>query len=188
MKLLAGFCVLLLLAAALTAAPYAKAPVMAIPGPEDRPADRIVKPDDPLPDAEFVQPNHPFRPRRDDIIGEAFEAGDTYYDYQSNGAIGKFIGVDQAGNVHVSWMDGYDVDSRDRHQKYNIFWPEVEEWEYDDGAEVDAGDRSGYGCMWLTEEEAQRALIFTHAMGGPYPGMTWFGLPVLTLIRALVRL
>jgi len=152
------------------------APYMAIPDPAGRPADKIVKPTDPLPNARFVRPDNRWIPRRDDIIGEAFEAGDTYYDYQSNGSIGKFIGVDQDGNVHVTWMDGYDVDSNTRHQKYNYFRSEDEEWEWEDGSQVDEGDRSGYGCLWMTEEDEQRAMVFTHAQGGPYgDDFTWVG-------------
>ena len=175
MRLLMGFSIVLLLAAGLIAAPSDRIPIMAIVGPEDRPADKIVMPDDPLPDAEFMQPLHRWQPRRDDIIGEVFEAGDTYYDYQSNGAIGKFIGVDQDGSIHVTWMDGYtEIEENERHQAYNVLWADSLVWEWDGGAPVDDADRSGYGCMWLTEEEEQRALVFTHVMGGPFPNeMVW---------------
>ncbi len=171
MRLLLGLCISLMLVTGGFATTH-----MAIPPIADKPADKIVMPDDPLPDAPFILADHQWTPRRDDIIGDVFEAGDTYYDYQSNGSIGKFIGVDQDGNVHVSWMDGYDVDNITRHQKFNYFVTEDEEWLEVGDQQVDEGDRSGYGCLWLTEEEAQRAIVFTHVMGGPYPDeMVWAG-------------
>ena len=92
MRLLLGLCISLMLVTGGFAAPQ-----MAIPPIADKPADKIVMPDDPMPDAPFIRADHQWMPRRDDIIGDVFEAGDTYYDYQSNGSIGKFIGVDLSG-------------------------------------------------------------------------------------------
>ncbi len=48
----------------------------------------------------------PYPPNRDeaDLLGERFEVGITYYDYQANGAVSKQIALDEEGNVHVVWM------------------------------------------------------------------------------------
>ena len=103
-------------------------------------------------------------PRRDDYLGEKFQAGDTYYDYQTNGSVGKMIARDSQGGIHVTWMDGYDADNEPRHQKYNFF--ESGQWLVgEDGGAVDGGTRSGYGSIWLTGDEAQRAMVFYHVEG-----------------------
>lgn len=107
----------------------------------------------------------PVEPRRDDIIGERFVAGDTWYDFQTNGSLGKMIAVDPDGNVHITWMDGSDDNllGGDRHQKYNVYFPDDEEWLVDGGQEIDpGGERNGYGSMLLTTEDDPRALIFYH--------------------------
>ncbi len=118
------------------------------------------------PEREFpvVYPRPNNLPRRDPVIGDIFVAGDTWYDHQSNGAIAKMIAVDQDGNIHLTWMDGYDEDlgGPNRHQKYNFFNSEAEEWLADDGQEVDNGERGGYGCLWLSNEDVQRAMPFFH--------------------------
>ncbi|MDP8238902.1 MAG: T9SS type A sorting domain-containing protein [Candidatus Hatepunaea meridiana] len=173
MRSVIGLLISLMLVSVSIAAMTPSTPASVVPTPTDLPADRIITPGDALPDAQLIHPFHPWRPRRDDIIGEVSQAGDTYYDYQSNGAIGKFIAVDPSGVVHVSWMDAYDVDSRDRFQVYRYL--EEGEWYQDDGVEFDGTeDRSGYGCLTLSEEEEPRIIIFTHCMGGNYgDDMVW---------------
>ncbi len=146
----------------LAGAPSDKAPVVRCPG--DLPADRIVLPSDPLPEAPFVRARRLPRPRRDDIIGELFEAGDTYCDYQTNGSVGKMIAVDPDGGVHVTWMDADDSELDTRHQKYN-YMGENGQWINEEGVNVDPGTKSGYGCLWLSEEDLPRALSFCHVEG-----------------------
>ncbi len=134
--------------------------------PSTLPADRIIPADTP------IQINHPIQtakqtlPRRDDFIGQRFEAGNTWYDYQTNGSIGKLIEVDPEGGVHVTWMDGFDMNQAVRHQKYNYYVGE--EWLNEDGSLVDEGDCSGYGCLCLTSEDGLRGMVFTHCVGEPY--------------------
>ncbi|MDP8229151.1 MAG: hypothetical protein P9M15_06840, partial [Candidatus Electryoneaceae bacterium] len=131
--------------------------------PADSPADRIILPDDPIvmSSAPIISGDGDNHPRRDPIIGERYQAGDTWYDYQTNGTVGKMIGVDPDGNVHVTWMDAYDQAVNNRHQKYNCYIDG--EWIERDGVQVDDEAKSGYGCLWMTEEEEPRAMIFCHA-------------------------
>jgi len=113
--------------------------------------------------ARFI-PARPALPIRDEVIGDTLRAGDSYWDYQSNGTVGKMIALDSEGGVHVTWTDGYDNGNNTRHQKYNFY--ENGEWVLGaDGTQGPAGTRSGYGSIWLSNEEHQRALIFTHATG-----------------------
>ncbi len=133
--------------------------------PLDTPADRIILPTDefiPSPDKVIYGDVRQKQPRRDDIIGESFQAGDTYYDYQSNGTVGKMIALDTDGGIHVTWMDLYNTDiaNGNRHQKYNYFVDD--EWMDNDGVQIDVGNRGGYGAIALTEEEIQRAMAFYH--------------------------
>ncbi|MFC2150255.1 T9SS type A sorting domain-containing protein [Calditrichota bacterium] len=108
--------------------------------------------------------NKHYSPRRDDIIGEVTQVGDTYYDYQSNGSINKFIAMDGSGNIHVTWMDAYYPDITDtRKQQYNYYSVETEGWLYEDyGLPVDDYYRSGYGNLWQSNDETSVAIVFSH--------------------------
>ncbi len=110
-----------------------------------------------------VQPPMNRLPNRDDILGERFIAGDTWYDYQTNGSLGKMIAVDPNGGVHITWMDGLDDDLIEgvRRQKFNYYNPNGQ-WVFEDGNNADNADRSGYGCLCLTTEDDPRALVFYH--------------------------
>ncbi len=104
-------------------------------------------------------------PRRDDFLGERSQAGDTWYDFHANGSTGKMIAIAPNGGVHITWCDGYEEDvlGGERHQKYNYYDPDNEEWMEEDGSTVDFGiDRGGFGCLALTEEDDPRALVFYH--------------------------
>ncbi len=123
---------------------------------------------------QFTNNRYNFSPRRDDIIGERFQAGDTWYDFHANGSVGKMIAVGPNGGVHITWGDGFseDVLAGERHQKYNYFDPESEEWIAADGETVDFGmDRGGFGSLALTAEEEPRAMIFFHGKDDT----TWTG-------------
>jgi len=110
-------------------------------------------------------PAHDYAPRRDDVIGDVEQAGDTWWDYMSNGQIGKMIAYDTEGGVHVTWTDSYDAQHTNRFQKYNFRDEENGEWLERDGVAAPQGTRSGYGSITLTNEEHQRAVIFAHAEG-----------------------
>ncbi|MDP8238901.1 MAG: T9SS type A sorting domain-containing protein [Candidatus Hatepunaea meridiana] len=119
---------------------------------EELPRESLISTPNSYSTAPIINPIHPWQPRRDDIIGEAFQAGDTYHDQQSNGSIGKMIAVDSDGNVHVTWMDRIDRIQ----QKYNCRIDD--EWIGEDGL-----DRSSHGSISLTEEDEPQALLFLHA-------------------------
>ncbi|NQT35813.1 T9SS type A sorting domain-containing protein [bacterium] len=155
MRLSLCLCISLLLISGSIAAPE-----HSLRAPCDLPADRIVTLSDPIPTDRYVQPDHSWTPRRDDYIGEISIAGETYYDYMSNGAISKWIAVDPDGAVHVTWMDAYDIDFSTRHQKYNFY--RNDEWYREDGVTFEEGDKSGYGCLTLTMEEIPRVIVFAH--------------------------
>ncbi len=132
--------------------------------PANTPADRILMPGEyiDLSQNRVISGDYRHTPRRDSVIGETFLAGESYYDYQTNGCVGKMVAFDSDGGIHVTWMDLYNtnINNGNRHQKYNFL--EDDEWLEEDGVQVDNGDRGGYGCLWLTEEEEQRAMIFYH--------------------------
>ncbi|MFH0764941.1 MAG: T9SS type A sorting domain-containing protein [Calditrichota bacterium] len=129
------------------------------------PADRIIFPWEDAPAAPYVlpDPNRPHHPPRDLIIGERFQAGDTWYDYQSNGTVGKMIITDDQGDVHITWMDGNgsDLNAATRNQKYTYFHDD--DFDFDDGVQINDAARGGYGSIWLSNENPQRALSFHHS-------------------------
>jgi hypothetical protein len=90
----------------------------------------------------------------DDPIGEVYDAGTTYYDYQHNGTTGKMISVDETGWVHLVWMNGINSSNSDRHVFYNIWNPAEEEFLYaeDGGVQVDASTRAGYVSQCITPD------------------------------------
>jgi hypothetical protein len=85
----------------------------------------------------------PHRDALDDLVGTAYEAGDTWYDFQHNGTSGKMIGVDELGFVHVVWMNGLDQQSNNRHVFYNVWDPSTESFTITNG-QADASSRAGY--------------------------------------------
>lgn len=132
-------------------------------------ADRIFYPGDPVNASHIILPNpNRNRPQRDDFIGERFLAGRTFYDYQTNGSVGKMIALDSENGIHITWMDGEDADMANgtRNMKYNFFNPEDDSWIEEDGVPIQTGTRGGYGCIALTNEESQRALAFYHHTAG----------------------
>ena len=135
-------------------------------GPRTTPAYKLIDANEQEPGNVRFTPPRPRLPGRDDVIlGEQFLPGDTWYDYQANGCVGKMIAVDDQGGVHVTWMDGYGSDNAGtRQQKYNYLDPNGN-WLEEDGVQAPPGTRSGYGNIVLTREEEQRAVIFCHAVG-----------------------
>ncbi len=131
-----------------------------------KPADRIYYPGDPIRTTRSVEPAPlPEEPFRD--IGERTLVGDTWYDYQSNGNIGKMISVDEFGRIHLCWMDGRtnDLANGQRDMKYNCFPNRLGEevWGFEDGTTIQSGSRGGYGSMWITNDVEARALAFCHS-------------------------
>ncbi|MCB1059873.1 MAG: hypothetical protein KDB65_06570 [Calditrichaeota bacterium] len=85
------------------------------------------------------------RPNRSlDTVGELFEAGTTWYEYQHNGTVGRMVQVDDMGFVHVVWMNATDMNWAVRHVYYNVWDPGTQEYLWPNGVEVDASSRAGY--------------------------------------------
>ena len=92
-----------------------------------------------------VQPNG--RPNHSslDLIGELYQAGTTWYDYQHNGAAGKMVQVDSFGFVHTVWMNGLNSVFNPRHVYYNVWDPSTEAFNFQPGGtQVNASTRAGY--------------------------------------------
>ena len=79
-----------------------------------------IGPDTPLPDGHGGVPLHYWSPT-DDYVGEVFQAGVTWYDYQHNGSTSRMIALDSQSNVHLVWMKGMASGAANRHIFYNFF-------------------------------------------------------------------
>lgn len=81
----------------------------------------------------------------DDLVGSAYVAGTTYYDYQHNGTAGKMVDVDDLGFVHVTWMNGLNPSSSSRHAFYNVWDPALASFLIPSTqGQVDNSSRGGY--------------------------------------------
>lgn len=85
----------------------------------------------------------------DDLVGSAFIAGTTWYDYQHNGTAGKMVAVDDMGFVHVTWTNGENASTTVRHAYYNVWDPALSAFTLpigigDVGVQVDNASRGGY--------------------------------------------
>jgi subtilisin-like proprotein convertase family protein len=91
--------------------------------------------------------------RLDTPVGNVYQAGLTWYDYQHNGTAGKMIFADDAGLVHVVWMKGMSGSTTGaRHIYYNIWDPATNAMRFLSGATptgitVDVASRAGYACL-----------------------------------------
>ncbi len=83
----------------------------------------------------------------DETIGETYQAGTTWYDYQHNGTPGKMLGVDGDGYVHVVWMNGLSSTQNPRHVYYNVWDPTSETFSITNGSQVNASTRAGYASI-----------------------------------------
>jgi|GEM_PF-1352880 len=84
-------------------------------------------------------------------VGSATIIGETYWDYQGHGTLGKMIAVDPDGGIHITWMKGSDPQMATRHMAYNGRSPEGV-WASDDyhnTSLVDASTKAGYGHLAL---------------------------------------
>ena len=124
-------------------------------------------PGDPIQNYRVVMPSNEApetRPHRDPIEGERIQVGGTWYDFQSNGSIGKMIFKDNLGAIQMMWMDGEasDILTCTRSIKYNFSNDDGESWLDDAGITINDRRRGGFGSMWLTNEEEPRAVFFFH--------------------------
>ena len=78
-------------------------------------------------------------------LGQTFLLGTTWYDYQSNGTLGKMVAVSPNQGIHFCWMNGLQAFAPNRHIYYNYYdpltgslhWPSI-------GCQADYDDRAGY--------------------------------------------
>ncbi|HEY3293797.1 MAG TPA: proprotein convertase P-domain-containing protein, partial [bacterium] len=143
------FVVLVLMCAALWAAPAAKGPYqhavnLPVVGAEQQtyfgPAEEShLRPPD---------------GRLDDPIGSIYLVGSTWYDYQHNGSAGKMIGMDNDGFAHFVWMKGMtSMVGGPRRIYYQVWDPTTQSMMFlnsgnmPTGVQVDAGARGGYACQ-----------------------------------------
>ncbi len=105
-------------------------------------------------------------PHRDDadLVGERYEVGTTWYDYQSNGTLGKMIAVDEDGGIHVVWMKALDAQLADRHTYYNYIIDD--EVQLEGGVEVDDADRAGYNNLGYAPDVGAIPIFHTQVGGG----------------------
>lgn len=80
----------------------------------------------------------------DDPVGELYQAGTTWYDYQHNGTAGHTVYTDNNGLVQVVWMNGLNEQFNPRHVYWNIWDPATQQFATASGAQINASARGGY--------------------------------------------
>ncbi len=131
--------------------------------PANLPAYKIASPEEIMEQSLVRTPVVITEPRRDPVIGQTFCAGQTYTDYWTNGVCGRMIEVDRISDVHITFMDGFDVQQSRRQQKYNLF--SDGNWLDGDGVQVSPGTRSGFGSIALSPDDDQKGVVFCHSEG-----------------------
>ena len=132
---------------------------------KDRPmtAERIIGPGDlPAPDG-YCPVKIP--PNTDEIIGETFIFGDTWYDIQHNGTCGRQLNIDENGYVHLAWMRGLNFGSSQRHIQYQLMDPTDVIMFAPDGLQVDQLPRAGYTTS-VVYPGGTAMPVFHQGMGG----------------------
>lgn len=85
----------------------------------------------------------PQRDALDELVGTAYAGGTTWYDFQHNGTTGKMIDVDAEGFVHITWTNGLNSSSSERHVYYNVWDPGTQSFTINNG-QADGSTRAGY--------------------------------------------
>ncbi|MBM3325724.1 MAG: hypothetical protein FJY65_01900 [Calditrichaeota bacterium] len=108
------------------------------------------------------------RPRRDELVGERIVIGGTWYEYQSNGCLGKTIVLDADGGSHIVWTNGFNADwaNCERHTFYNYVVDA--EAQFEAGVAVDNLARGGF-CN-ITHHNRLGAIPVQHAT---QDGVVW---------------
>lgn len=125
-------------------------PILSFAG--DIPA--AIGPDSPLP--EVVNPVPLKQILTDDPIGELFQTGTTWYDYQHNGSTDRQIALDNLGNVHVVWMKGVQSGAADRHIYYNFITGGLVA--FPGGVQISI-NRSGYTTLDIADNDIPYAFF-----------------------------
>ncbi|MBI5059600.1 T9SS type A sorting domain-containing protein [candidate division KSB1 bacterium] len=105
-----------------------------------------------------------------DLVGEYYEAGTTWYDYQHNGTAGHMIGVDQLGYVQVVWMNGLNAQFNPRHAYWNIWDPATLEFGSSSGSQVNASTRAGYVAQVTNADGWSFPTFHEVTTGDPFMG------------------
>ncbi len=144
-----AFMVILLAGVALAGVvrkPVDRAPMKNLPifgGAHDSQVNRAYAPSRPLPFSSSL-----------DSTGAAYVAGDTYWDAQHNGSVGKMIGVDSLGYVHMVWTKGEDQNDQNRNVYYNCWDPATTSFITMSGSitgvAVNSSPRAGYTTLAVT--------------------------------------
>jgi len=85
-------------------------------------------------------------PNTDDPLGEIFDMGDTWNDYQHNTYCGRMIDIDDMGWVHVIWMNSLDMGGSQRYIYYNLL-DDQDNIIFTDGVRVDNSQAAGYTVL-----------------------------------------
>ena len=121
-------------------------------------------------EAIFPPTNTP--PCTDDIIGETWILGNTWYDIQHNCSCGRQIQIDSAGYVHVAWMRGEEAQAINRHIFYQLvdpagalvfeppLYPQM-------GVQVDLMNRAGFTTL-AVHSDCRAVPCFHEGAGGDY--------------------
>jgi|GEM_PF-376323 len=114
------------------------------------PADPIVDPDAAGPGGLTAVPYQGPGEYAGSPLGQTYLLGTTWYDYQSNGSLGKMVALSSSRGVHFCWMNGVQAQAIDRHVFYNYYNPITEDLSWSgDGYQVDQGERAGYTNLSL---------------------------------------
>ena len=105
----------------------------------------------------------------DDIIGENWVLGTSWYDIQHNTTCGRQIHKDTEGYIHVVWMNGLQALAIDRHIYYQLVDPAgnmifVPPTYPDMGVQVDILPRAGYTVLEIHSDN--RAMPCFHQGAG----------------------
>ncbi len=124
-------------------------------------------------DAPVVYPPYlePIMLDNEDVIGDTFKIGTTWYESQANGTIPQEVVKDSLGYVHFAWMNALNSGAANRHIYYNYIspagtqgWPGV-------GTQVDAVYRSGF--TGVDVQHGNRAFPYFHQVQTQGSPITW---------------
>jgi hypothetical protein len=80
----------------------------------------------------------------DEIVGDTTVIGQTWYENQHNGTVGRMLEKDDSGYLHFAWMSGRDPMGADRHIFYNYIDPSGLQGWPGAGYPVESSARAGF--------------------------------------------
>ncbi|MBL7191989.1 hypothetical protein ISS30_09860, partial [bacterium] len=141
---------------------------------------KAIGPDDEFSALDFPATYYP--PLYTDVIGEVITAGYTWYDIQHNSSCGRQIQIDDPGNVHISWMKGFEAGAITRHIFYQAVTPTggLVFTTPDTGVQVDVLNRAGFTTLALYSG-GNAVPNFHQGAGGDYNFHTAIGMDIFPL-------